>query len=193
MGARKQPTPAPGPGIIKPDPPPGPPTCRSPGPPSTPPGVNLSSAPGPMQKPPLAVAGSVVPAWPSGTGTFVGTGDSEEFDKETCKWCGQELGLHGEPWGLAIDGCPVYLRPIPQGAGRVVPYVGPAEAIMIGSALVHADELLETLHPMQGEPIDRNAYIFDVAALRAILDQPQVQAWLASFPPGLLPEKRGGP
>ena len=73
----------------------------------------------------------------------------------------------------------------PQGAGRVVPYLPPDAAILIGSALVHAYELLDSL--LEGE---HKGLTFDIYALRGTLGRPQVQAWLASFPPGLLPVKR---
>lgn len=86
---------------------------------------------------------------------------------------------------------------IPQGAGRVVPYLDLGTAILIGSALVHADELLSSLKDsLAGRALLLDPFasqMFDIVALRAALDTAHVQEWLASFPPGLLPVKRGGP
>ena len=64
-------------------------------------------------------------------------------------------------------------------------------AIFLGSALVRADELLDKMTAKT--EILGSRMLFDRAALSKALNQPQLQAWLASFPPGLLPEKRGGP
>jgi hypothetical protein len=57
-------------------------------------------------------------------------------------------------------------------------------AVAVGSALVHADELLDSLGPLHG-PAD-----FDANALRTCLQQSEVVRWLESFPGGLLPVKR---
>lgn len=58
-------------------------------------------------------------------------------------------------------------------------------AIRIGSALVHADELIDSL-----EAKDLNAIEFDVIALIDMLESPHVKSWLESFPSALLPRKR---
>lgn len=69
-------------------------------------------------------------------------------------------------------------------------------AMFIASALVHANELSETLRLSSlGQKtlmLDPRVKAND-AALRTVLDQPQVQAWLGCFEPGLLPEKRSKP
>lgn len=52
-------------------------------------------------------------------------------------------------------------------------------AVKLGSALVHADELLGP-----------RAHDFDRQALAALLADQEVKAWLASFDSGLLPVKR---
>jgi hypothetical protein len=62
--------------------------------------------------------------------------------------------------------------------------LAPGTAVLIGSALIHAEELLGSVIALEGPAK------FDAAALRTCLESPQVQRWLESFPPGLLPEKR---
>ncbi len=57
--------------------------------------------------------------------------------------------------------------------------------VAIGSALVHADELLTSWNDE-----DDAAMAFDFAALRTCLHSQQVLAWLEQFEPGLLPVKR---
>lgn len=63
-----------------------------------------------------------------------------------------------------------------------------AAAVAIGSALVHADELLDSLAAQGGT---RGPADFDANALRTCLQSVELQTWLESFPGGLLPVKRG--
>lgn len=53
-------------------------------------------------------------------------------------------------------------------------------AMKLASAIVHAHEL-----DPHGE-----GWEFDLASLKALVDDEEVVAWLAEFGPGLLPEKR---
>ena len=64
--------------------------------------------------------------------------------------------------------------------------------IAIGSALVHASELLSELEPTTGVHALAGAAAFDAAALRTNLDDVGLKEWLAAMPPGLLPVKRSG-
>ncbi len=50
--------------------------------------------------------------------------------------------------------------------------------ILVASLVVHAQEILETEHP-----VDRDT-------LRSLVEHPAVVAWLASINPSLLPVKR---
>lgn len=52
-------------------------------------------------------------------------------------------------------------------------------AVKLGSIIVHADEITEP-----------GAHDFDRIAIRTLVDDPEVQSWLRSFPPAMLPLKR---
>lgn len=53
-------------------------------------------------------------------------------------------------------------------------------AVKLGSLAIHIQEGIDTGHPL------------DVAAAKALVDDPEVIDWLGSFAPGLLPERRDG-
>lgn len=55
-------------------------------------------------------------------------------------------------------------------------------AVKLGSLVVHADEL---------DP-HGDGWEFDLAAIRALVTDPEVVEWLSRFSPALLPEKRNG-
>lgn len=55
-------------------------------------------------------------------------------------------------------------------------------AVKLGSLVVHAQEI-DTTKP-------NVAYAFDLSAIESLAQDPEVAAWLDSFAPGLLPEKR---
>lgn len=54
-------------------------------------------------------------------------------------------------------------------------------AVKLGSLVVHADELTSP----DGRPD------FDGPAIRALVHDPEIRAFLAAMPPGTLPVKRG--
>ena len=55
-------------------------------------------------------------------------------------------------------------------------------AVKLGSIVTHAQEI-DSSKPNVG-------YAFDLQAIETLAEDPEVQAWLATFAPGLLPEKR---
>lgn len=57
----------------------------------------------------------------------------------------------------------------------------PSLAVKLGSLAVHADEA-----------IGPDAHQFDASAIRTLVDDAEVAAWLETFEPGLLPVKRQG-
>lgn len=54
-----------------------------------------------------------------------------------------------------------------------------ALSVKLGALVVHADEATSI-----------EAHAFDAAAMRSLVDDPEVQDWLGRFAPGLLPVKR---
>lgn len=54
--------------------------------------------------------------------------------------------------------------------------------VKLGSIVVHAQEI-DTSKP-------NVAYAFDLSAIESLAEDPEIVAWLDTFAPGLLPEKR---
>ena len=59
-----------------------------------------------------------------------------------------------------------------------------SQAVTIASVIVHTDEMLHEPNP--------NSADFDRNTILSLLESPELAAWLESFPPGLLPQKRRG-